>query len=86
VLRQIKKNHPNVQVIILTAHGSTKKQNDANKHGAYAYLDKPTCIDKLVDALNGAWNYKKTLESTMAAVAFAEAGEFDTARKIIDDE
>ena len=85
VLQRVKKNYPNVQVIILTGHGSDKDESLANKHGAFAYLRKPVNLDTLVDTLKKANKYKKKLESTMSAVAFAEAGEFDTARKIAED-
>ncbi len=86
VLKRVKKNYPNVQVIILTGHGSDKDENMAKKHGAFAYLQKPANMDLLVKTLKKANKYKKKLESTMSAVAFAEAGEFDTARKMMDNE
>ncbi len=84
VLRQIKKAYPNTQVIILTAHGTEKDREEAEKLGVYDFLKKPVDIETLVDKIKGA--YKKKLELTMSAITFAEAGEFDTARKILKGE
>lgn len=84
VLRRVKKAYPNVQVIILTGHGSEKDEKDARRLGAFEYLQKPVDIDKLVQYIHRA--YKNKFESSMAAAAFAEAGEFDTAKKIMDEE
>jgi DNA-binding NtrC family response regulator len=82
VLRVIKKAHPNVQVIMLTGHGSEKDEKEARRLGAYDYLQKPVGMDKLVKVVKEA--YKEKFEKSMVAATFAEAGEFDTAKKIID--
>ena len=84
VLRRVKKSYPEVQVIILTGHGSDKDEAEARKLGAFAYLQKPADLDTLVDTLKRA--YRTKMEKTMAAAAFAEAGEFETARKIAEDD
>ena len=82
VLRRVKKSYPKVQVIILTGHGTDKDEKQARKLGAFAYLQKPVDLDHLVEIMKKA--YKTKFESTMAAAAFAEAGEFETARQIRD--
>jgi DNA-binding NtrC family response regulator len=84
VLRRVKKAYPDVQVIILTGHGSEKDEKDARRLGAFDYLQKPVDIDKLVQYIKRA--YKNKIESSMLAATFAEAGEFDTAREIMDSE
>lgn len=48
VLRRVKKYYPEIQVIILTGHGSEKDEKEALELGAYCYLTKPVNIDKLV--------------------------------------
>lgn len=73
VLRQIKKAYPNTQVIILTAHGTEKDREEAEKLGVFDFLKKPIDIETLVDKIKTA--YKKKLELTMSAIAFAEEGE-----------
>lgn len=41
ILKQIKKNLPAVEVIMLTAHGDTRNVVDAVRSGAFNYLLKP---------------------------------------------
>jgi len=80
VLRRLSKTNPDIQVVILTGHGTDRDEEEAQRLKAFDYLRKPTDIDKLADRIRGAYRFK--LEKTMAAAAFAEAGEFDTARDI----
>ncbi|MBW2092669.1 MAG: response regulator, partial [Deltaproteobacteria bacterium] len=83
VLRRIKKHYPQVQVVILTGHGTDKDEIEAKKLGAFAYLQKPVDLEQLVDTLKKAYAYKSKLEKSMTAATFAEAGDFDTARNIM---
>jgi DNA-binding response OmpR family regulator len=80
VLRRLSKTNPDIQVVILTGHGTDRDEEEAQRLNAFDYLRKPTDIDLLADRIRGA--YKFRLEQTMAAAAFAEAGEFDTAREM----
>ena len=84
VLRQTRKAYPNVQIIMLTGHGSKKDEKEARRLGAFEYLQKPVPIEDLVKKIKLA--YKKKIETTMMAATFAEAGEFETARKILDED
>ncbi len=81
VLRRIRKAYPNVQVIMLTGHGSEKDEKEARKLGAFEYLEKPVEIGTLMKKIKKA--YKQKFESSMMAATFAEAGEFDTAKDIL---
>jgi len=82
VLRRVRKAYPQVQVIILTGHGSDKDEEEARRLGAFEYLKKPVDIGKLVHTLKEA--YKKKVENTMVAATFAEAGDFKTAKEVIN--
>jgi len=84
VLRRVRKAYPQVQVVILTGHGSEKDEAEARRLGAFAYLQKPVDIEKLIITLKNA--YKKKMEDSMVAATFAEAGEFQTAQEIMDKE
>ncbi|BDQ37134.1 hypothetical protein SYK_14940 [Pseudodesulfovibrio nedwellii] len=54
VLRRVKSDHPNIQVIILTGHGSEKDRQICMELGAFAYLHKPVDIDILSETLKAA--------------------------------
>lgn len=61
VLRRVKREHPNVEVIILTGHGSEREETLAAELGAFAYLHKPVNIDILAQTMKEA--YKKVNEA-----------------------
>ncbi|MBW1698905.1 MAG: response regulator [Deltaproteobacteria bacterium] len=82
VLRRVKSVYPQVQVIILTGHGSDKDEQEARRLGAFEYLQKPVDIRKLTSVIKKA--YKSKFEDTMTAGAFAEAGDVNTAKDILE--
>lgn len=84
VLKRVRKEYPEVQVIILTGHGTDKDEKEARKLGAYEYFQKPVDVDKLVKTIKDA--YKRKFETSMTAAAFAEAGDYSTAKEIMDEE
>lgn len=84
VLRQVRKAYPNIQVIILTGHGTEKHEEEAKRLGAFDYLEKPVNLDVLVKKMKAA--YRRKLEDTMVAATFAEAGDFESAKKIMDED
>ncbi len=86
VLEQVKTAYPGVQVIMLTAHGTPEIEKKARDLGAFEYLQKPVAIDKLTQVIGKAYEYKQTFERTMIAGTFAEAGDFDEAKRIMDEE
>ena len=55
VLRRIKQKHRNIEVIVLTGHGSKKDEETCLKLGAFAYLQKPVDIDKLSETMREAY-------------------------------
>jgi DNA-binding NtrC family response regulator len=64
VLRRVRKTYPDVQVIMLTGHGSEKDEREARRLGVFEYLQKPTEIDRLVETIKNAYKHKKTIEKT----------------------
>jgi CheY-like chemotaxis protein len=54
VLRRVKSEHPNIEVIILTGHGSEADRKVCMDLGAFAYLHKPVDIDVLSETLKAA--------------------------------
>ena len=41
VLEKVKRDHPHIQVIILTGHGGEKEEKEARRLGAFEYVQKP---------------------------------------------
>jgi DNA-binding response OmpR family regulator len=58
VLRRVKKRYPQVQVIILTGHGSERDEAAARSLGAFDHLQKPVDINDLVRVMEQAFRQK----------------------------
>lgn len=96
VLERVKNEHPQVQVIILTGHGSEKEEKEARALGAFEYLQKPADTRQLLDTITAAWKRglkvaadllresKGKFDRTMEATAWAEAGIPEMAVEAID--
>jgi CheY-like chemotaxis protein/cytidylate kinase len=54
VLRKVKQTRPNIEIIILTGHGSEADRQICMGLGAFAYLHKPVDIDVLSKTLKAA--------------------------------
>jgi len=57
-LEALKKEHKWMEVVILTGHGSIDSAVELTKTGAYAYLQKPCELDRLLEALREAYQKK----------------------------
>lgn len=55
VLEVLKKDHPLIEVIILTGHGSIPSAVQCTQFGSYNYLQKPCETDELLEALKNAY-------------------------------
>lgn len=63
VLRRVKQEHPLVEVIILTGHGSEREKALAEELGAYAYLHKPVDINILTKTMKEAYQKLNALKA-----------------------
>jgi two-component system response regulator CpxR len=54
VLTRVKKSNPEIEVIILTGHGSEADRKVCMELGAFAYLQKPVDIEVLSETLKKA--------------------------------
>ncbi len=87
VLERVKREHPHVQVIILTGHGSEDEKRKALQLGAFDYLEKPADTGQLLGVIREAWKRALRLlkeseaefSRSMVAAAMAEAGDADSA-------
>jgi len=54
VLKKVKTTRPDIEIIILTGHGSNEDKKVCMELGAYAYLQKPVDIEELSNTLKAA--------------------------------
>ena len=62
VLRRVKKTFPQIEVIIMTGHGSDKDEEEARRLGAFDYLRKPVDIEHLMETVRNAGNARLNAE------------------------
>jgi DNA-binding NtrC family response regulator len=55
LLRRLKQQHPRMEVVILTGHGSVDSAKRMTREGAYEYLQKPCELDELIAVLSQAY-------------------------------
>ena len=60
-LKRIRSENPDVQIIILTGHGTIEKSVEAVKEGAVDFLEKPADLNKIMDKIAEAKEKKIVL-------------------------
>ncbi len=66
MLEQIKNDHPETQVIILTAHDSLNNAIESIKRGAYHFISKPYAPEELLSLVEKALEKRSLLRETIA--------------------
>ena len=61
-LKEIKRDNPFIQVIIISGHGTIETAVKATKLGAFDLIEKPLSIDKVIVAINNALNFRRLEE------------------------
>jgi two-component system, NtrC family, nitrogen regulation response regulator NtrX len=61
-LREIKKDNPHIQVIMITGHGTIDTAVQATKLGAFDFIEKPLAIERVIVAINNALNFRRLEE------------------------
>ncbi len=79
VLKEIRKAHPNIKVIILTGHGTRRDEEESRRLGGFDFLRKPADIETLMGRIQEAYIAK--IEMMITATDFADQDELDTTRK-----
>lgn len=52
VLREIKKNNPDIEVVIVTAYGTVQNAQEVSQYGAAGFIAKPFNIPDLINTVN----------------------------------
>ncbi|GAB6095780.1 sigma-54 dependent transcriptional regulator [Desulfatiferula olefinivorans] len=61
-LKEIKKIHPRLPVIMISGHGTIETAVTATRFGAFNFIEKPISIDKVIVAINNALNFRRLEE------------------------
>jgi two-component system nitrogen regulation response regulator NtrX len=61
-LKEIKKHHPHIHVIMITGHGTIETAVQATKLGAFDFIEKPLSFEKVSVAINNALNFRRLEE------------------------
>lgn len=71
-LKALKKEHPWMEIVILTGHGSVNSAVSCTMSGAYRYLQKPCSLDELLDALKDAYQKRVMNKNNIEEVKMRE--------------
>ena len=68
LLQEIKRDHEQVEVIVITGYGSLKSAMDGLRYGASGYLLKPFNVTELIAIINQSLEKKRRLEGLRASL------------------
>jgi DNA-binding NtrC family response regulator len=71
-LREIKRKHPLVEVVMLTGHATVETAIEGMKLGAFDYLMKPCDMDILISKVGGAASRKRAQETKIVEARIKE--------------
>ncbi|MCG6911363.1 MAG: response regulator [Deltaproteobacteria bacterium] len=72
VLKEVKKRHPLIEVIMLSGHANLAVAKEGMEMGAFDYLMKPVDLDELLYKLQDAHQKKSLQESKIAGLERAK--------------
>ena len=64
MLEEVKRDHPQIQIIILTAHDSLNNAIESIKRGAYHFISKPYAAEELISLVEKALETQSLLRET----------------------
>ena len=77
VLREIKRLHPLVEVVMLTGHANIEVAIEGMESGAFDYLIKPMDIDDLLYKLQDAYRRKSIQEEKIRRLQSSPPGQHE---------
>ena len=75
LLKELQNKHPELPVIIMTAHSDLESAVSAFHGGAFEYLPKPFDVNEVLETVQRACNHSKELQSEVAAVDIKQLEE-----------
>lgn len=75
LLKQLQSKHPELPVIIMTAHSDLESAVSAFHGGAFEYLPKPFDVNEVLETVQRACNHSKELQSDDATVDIKQLEE-----------
>ena len=75
LLKQLQSKHPELPVIIMTAHSDLESAVSAFHGGAFEYLPKPFDVNEVLETVQRACNHSKKLQSDEAEVDIKQLEE-----------
>jgi len=76
--KQIKKQNPQIKVIIVSAHSTRKFVSEAIKAGANGYVPKECCFEELKKAINVVRENKNYISPEIASILISDYIEHST--------
>src|SRR3989338_2018085 len=65
-LKEMKKRHPEIPVIMISGHASIETAVKATKLGAYDFIEKPLSLDKVIITVEHALEHRRLMEENSA--------------------
>jgi DNA-binding NtrC family response regulator len=65
LMQRLRAAHPNIQVIILTGHGSIEQAVRATQNGAFHFVTKPFNMEELISIVNRALSHKSLAQENI---------------------
>jgi len=65
VLEQLKQGHPQLPVVMMSAHGTIETAVKATKLGAFDFIEKPLSLERLTVVVQKALDYRQLEEETL---------------------
>jgi DNA-binding NtrC family response regulator len=100
-MHRMKLIQPLLECIVLSGQGTLKLAVEAMKQGAFEYLEKPSDFEVVTHVINEALARKQAqehrilnagkrvyskLEKAMIGATFAQAGQFETAKNVMEED
>lgn len=85
VLKEIKKSHPQTDVIIVTGHGSEKISLEMMKSGAADYIQKPFSMDQLLNSISRVLSVRTEFDKNQSEVRILAVDDDKFILSIIQD-